>query len=136
MRKYLSLILIVLCMCPLVYANSFEYDAKEFMTYSIANTTSGTQIFVIPATSIYPNKDRIIGWSITKKYDNTSNAEMFCEIYDADSSDVQISDEVIDEAEFTSYDTNGRFFIYPRVISYGIVVISGSNTVVQIFFER
>jgi len=134
MKKVLLIVLVSLFICS--FAHSVEMDSKTFLSYKVENTTAEAQVFLVPITLIWPGRDRVIGWQITKDYDNTNNAEMYVEIYDASSASLEETDEVIDEAEYVTYDTNGRFFPYPRNVENGIVVRSGANTIVHIFFER
>lgn len=134
MKKVIGIFSALLIICSMAYG--VEMDSKEFLAYSVVNTTGSPTLTFVPTTSIYPS-DRILGYEVSNYSDNVNgNHEVYCTVYDSDGAAIEVTDEQIGESESISGDSLCNWFPYPRNLSYGIGVIQGSQTVVTIYFER
>jgi len=132
MKKVL-LGLVMSLICSFVYANEFGGDSGVFMTYQTINTTSTSQVTCVPTTSIYPKRDKILGFDIVENFNGT-HSERWVAVYDDTTK--ELSGENLGEGEALEGSWWGKTFPYPRDVENGITVMQGANTIVTIYFER
>lgn len=128
------LVIIAVCLLWVSHAFAVEIDGPQFVSIEITNNTNDVLQSLVPVTTIYPGRDKIMGYSIMQT-EYTANTENYLGIYD--SAVTNLTDlEVIDEAETSGAYSANVWFPYEREISKGITVRQGANTIVTIHFVR
>jgi hypothetical protein len=114
----------------LVASSAFALDSSDlWYTYEINNTSGSYVTTLIPTTSIRPNVDKIVGWTIQGL---SLSSENFIAVYDADSNGLH--GECLGESESLPESVDGRWFTTPRKITTGVAVRQGPNTKVFVYF--
>jgi hypothetical protein len=119
----------------LVAVVSEATESQMFYTVTLENTTAAYRQEQVPATTIRPDVDKILGYTIQRVTDNTANSELVVGVYDSDATNLS-GKEVIGESETIDETVGGKWFPRPRPIAEAITVRQGANTVVEIYFIR
>lgn len=129
-------VLVIISVCLLLASHVFavEIDGPQFVSIEITNTTDAVLQSLVPVTTIYPGRDKIMGYSIMQTED-TINTENYLGIYDSAVTNLT-GLEVIDEAETSGAYSANVWFPYGREISKGITVRQGANIIVTLHIVR
>lgn len=126
-------VLVIICLLLLALGCNVSAEI-QFLSVEITNTGDTVLQSLIPITTIYPGRDKILGYTVMSAGDGT-NTESYIGIYDSAISNLNDL-EVIDEAESSDVTSINVWFPHSREISNGIVVRQGANTIARIIFER
>ena len=128
--KIVSLVLAMMLMAGVCFAS--DTISKDVYSYGLKNNTGVALTTIIPVTSIRPNVDKIIGYSVMPIDKNT--AECYIGIFDG--TDVLLTGEVFAENEAPQGSGVAELWEYGKSISLGVVVRQGAKTQVQVYFVK
>ncbi len=132
-RKVLLTAFLFLVISGYAFANGrVELDGSAWLNTTVENVTSVVKTTFISTTNIYPNKDRILGWSIIPC--NTVNPVMFAALYDANS--ITGLNEVISENEYERGVGGAMWLPYPYPLSSQLMLDQSGNSKVIIYHTR
>jgi len=127
---------VMLMMVAMVMMVGMSFADNDILTYQTINTNGTYTNTAVPITSIYPAIDKILGYSIMQ-YDLIKNSENVVALYDQTSTSItSTSGECLGEAEALDNADATIWYPYPRILTTGLLVRQGPNTVVTIYFSR
>jgi len=127
---------VLLVMVAMVMMMGVSFADNDILTYQTTNTGGTYTNTAVSVTSIYPTIDQILGYSIMQ-YNPTKNSENVVALYDqTDTAITLISGECLGEAEALDNADSTIWYPYPRILTTGLLIRQGPNTVVTIYFSR
>ncbi len=127
------LMVFIVSVCGLAHADQRYSDV--IYDYPITNITGEALTTVIPTTSIRPNVDKVVGWSIMPSIaGETVSTESFFGIFDSSASNLT-DKEMIWEAE-PDGGSGGDMWPYGKKILEGVTTRQGTNTILTVYFSR
>lgn len=141
-NKVLFLILALLMFAAPVHAyDKVEVAGADIEIKEVVNSSGDFQSEAIDRNTIVHGRDRILGFTISV-YDpgdatTAINSELIAGLYDAvpDGSGGTIA-ELIAEAEADNNTSKTKWFPYPKTVHFQLVVNTGANTLLQIYYVR
>lgn len=136
MKKKLQLMWVLICLVlvilPIANTDSAQIVTQHWKTYTIDNKAGGRLTTYISTSSIRPNVDKILGFSIIG-IETTNSQELIAFFYDATTG--QPLNTILGELETIQESTNGIWFPYSRKLENGLTVMQGAYTTVIIYYD-
>jgi hypothetical protein len=140
MKKLFSIIAIALLITGAITISQ-SFAMGELEVYVSANTSALSPASTnVGVTTVIPGKHRIIGYDVFP-YDTTTNAELYCGLYDATSTGGtygHTTTYLFGELEAVSSTDAyaSKILPKPKQLSHGLSIRQGTNTVVVVYYER
>lgn len=133
MRKYLSFLLAITLAIFLFVPIGMASDTPSVEHYSVTNNTASDAHTHIAVTTIYPGKDRILGFMVAPVTSGAGSAG--AGLYDAITDGTLSSANLLGEVMGVNTATHEKTFPAPISLENGLTVWQGAYTTVTIYYE-
>jgi len=124
------LAIMVACFCiPIVNAS----DTESIEHYSVTETSGTASHTHIGVTTIYPGKDRILGFTVSPV--TSGSGTCIGGLYDATTDAQMSSANLLGEKGGVNTTPVEVVFIRPISLTNGLTVVNGAGTTVTIYYE-
>ncbi len=127
---FMLAIMVAFFCVPVVNAS----DTPSIEHYSVVNTTATATHEHIGVTTIYPGKDRILGYTVGPITSGTGTVG--CGLYDAITDATMTAANLMGERSGANTATYGETFIAPISLENGLTISLGPYTMVVIYYEK
>ena len=126
----LMLAIMIACFCiPIVNAS----DTPSIKHYAVINATGSATYEHIGVTTIYPGKDRILGYTVAPI--TSGSGTVAGGLYDATTSAQMTAANLLGERGSVNTATTSETFAGPISLTNGLTVSIGAQAVVTIYYE-